>query len=430
MTRQYPVFVTAVPLLIASVMAIAMPAAAQTMVYYEPHSGYTESFDKALPGRFAATPVVHDRVGSSARGGNLTWNITYNDVVNNTGNGFDHVTLGATRRATAAAVLDYVNTVLNATSGGSISVRFENSQTDGSGALASAGTFFFNGTGFSSGIAFQHISTGVDPDGGVPDIICTVDFGYNWNNGLGDPSGAQFDLFTVLLHEMTHGLGFLNGSSSSGSSNLGGRYGVLAQFTHNDDAGTIGTGATTARWVAPGNFTGPVGDLTGGRLVFTGTNAAASYGSNPTIYSQSPFSSGSSLSHWGDDHAGNAVMPRFVTNGLKFREYASFEIGALQDLGYTNASGTTPQGPPDTDQDLLTDDDEINIHGTDPFDPDTDGDGVRDGIEIFFGTDPLDDLDFPLLPLHTATLLAVVIALYTAGALTLRRRGRSSRARN
>ena len=37
--------------------------------------------------------------------------------------------------------------------------------------------------------------------------------------------------------------------------------------------------------------------------------------------------------------------------------------------------------------------DEVS-NGTDPLDPDTDGDGVSDGDEIADGTDPLDPCDF------------------------------------
>jgi hypothetical protein len=46
-----------------------------------------------------------------------------------------------------------------------------------------------------------------------------------------------------------------------------------------------------------------------------------------------------------------------------------------------------------TDEDGLTDDDEINIYGTNPNDPDTDGDGINDGDEVeFWGYDW--DMDF------------------------------------
>ncbi|MBC8413088.1 PD40 domain-containing protein, partial [bacterium] len=44
---------------------------------------------------------------------------------------------------------------------------------------------------------------------------------------------------------------------------------------------------------------------------------------------------------------------------------------------------------PDNDNDGLSDDDEINIYGTDPLNPDTDGDTVSDGDEITEGSDPL-----------------------------------------
>ena len=43
---------------------------------------------------------------------------------------------------------------------------------------------------------------------------------------------------------------------------------------------------------------------------------------------------------------------------------------------------------PDTDGDGLTDDDETNIYGTDPNDPDSDDDGLDDGEEVAFGSDP------------------------------------------
>lgn len=43
----------------------------------------------------------------------------------------------------------------------------------------------------------------------------------------------------------------------------------------------------------------------------------------------------------------------------------------------------------DTDDDELSDYDEIFVHGTNPRNPDTDGDGLLDGFEVRFGLDPL-----------------------------------------
>ena len=48
--------------------------------------------------------------------------------------------------------------------------------------------------------------------------------------------------------------------------------------------------------------------------------------------------------------------------------------------------GSDPNNP-DTDGDTINDGDEVN-NGTDPTNPDTDGDGVNDNDEITNGTDP------------------------------------------
>jgi hypothetical protein len=58
----------------------------------------------------------------------------------------------------------------------------------------------------------------------------------------------------------------------------------------------------------------------------------------------------------------------------------------------------------DSDNDGLTDIDETNLHRTDPYNPDSDGDGYRDGEEINAGTDPNDDSDH----LHLKTDSSVI----------------------
>jgi hypothetical protein len=55
--------------------------------------------------------------------------------------------------------------------------------------------------------------------------------------------------------------------------------------------------------------------------------------------------------------------------------------------------GTSPVSS-DTDGDGLLDGDEVGIYGTSPSSADTDGDGVFDGDEINNGTDPFDPASF------------------------------------
>ncbi|MBY9000344.1 MAG: Ig-like domain repeat protein [Candidatus Heimdallarchaeota archaeon] len=52
----------------------------------------------------------------------------------------------------------------------------------------------------------------------------------------------------------------------------------------------------------------------------------------------------------------------------------------------------------DTDGDGLEDGEEINLYNTDPTNLDTDGDGVSDGEEVEEGTDPLNENDYPANP--------------------------------
>lgn len=56
--------------------------------------------------------------------------------------------------------------------------------------------------------------------------------------------------------------------------------------------------------------------------------------------------------------------------------------------------GTNPNDS-DSDNDGLSDGAEADVHGTNPLDLDTDGDGFDDGEEVTAGTNPLSDTDYP-----------------------------------
>jgi len=92
-----------------------------------------------------------------------------------------------------------------------------------------------------------------------------------------------------------------------------------------------------------------------------------------------------------DDYAENGKNDMLLTYGLGFSYYILGDADYDKD-GLTNEHerriGTDPYNP-DTDGDGLTDGDEVNNYKTDPLKPDTDGDGLSDYDEIFtFKTNP------------------------------------------
>jgi Calx-beta domain-containing protein len=276
------------------------------------------------------------------KGTGIAFSVRYLDVEEGTGVGFDDPVHGATRRAVVDQVLTYLDSVLDES--GVCDVEFEESELDGGGFLASAGTFFAVGSStFSSGYAHRHITTGNDPSGSVPDIFGTVDFGYSWNSTLDPPRQSQFDLYTTLLHELAHGLGLLSLSDSGGASEItGGTTGVFSFWDAH-----LQTGNGLDLWIEPGTFIGTPQYLRGTNngVVFSGPEAVNAYVDFPPVYAPSPFEEGSSVSHVDPSIAGDAVMTPFVSPGEMVRTFHVAEVGMLRDIGYDNA-GAAPPPPP------------------------------------------------------------------------------------
>jgi len=316
----------------AMLAAVAMAGGAQAQEYflYYPHTGEKVAA-KDIP--VPSAKALAEKTTWKGAGG-LTVNFIYSDPANL---GWNETTVGATRKATLQAVFAYVDSVLNHVA--TIDVVCQVSDFNASGALGSAGSLYEVGDGFFDAISKEHIVTGVDPvpGAGFEDIFITMDFGYTWNNGLGAPAISEFDLFTVLLHEVTHGLGFASLAQASGASQYSSEPPPNKAFTKWDNL-LFRTSGAAKLWsgVSP-NYVG--GTLAGGdnTLDFRGTNTQTSFGSFPPIYSPNPFQSGSSISHWQliAPIPSNAVMRPAVAAGVSNRAYLPFEIQTLRDLGYT-----------------------------------------------------------------------------------------------
>jgi hypothetical protein len=257
----------------------------------------------------------------------IVWNIQYDDVINGSGTGFDDLTEGQARRNTIDQVTGYLSDILDYDA--TLDLRFQSSQSDGSGFLASAGTYYPGSNGFSNGLLYEHLNLGFDPVSGLPDGLVTFDFGYNWNTGLDTPIGSEFDMFSVALHEITHTLGFSSLVTQSGVSELSGTnpgsFSVFDSFVEKGDG--------TKLFDSFGTFLGTTQDLVGGDLYFGGENAKLANGGEAIkLYVPGTFQDGSSVSHL--DFSYDSVMNPGISSGVMKREYSEVDFGILKDLGY------------------------------------------------------------------------------------------------
>jgi len=129
-----------------------------------------------------------------------------------------------------------------------------------------------------------------------------------------------------------------------------------------------------------------------------------------------------SVANWGENPNGDWT--------LTVRDLTTGTVGTFDDWTLAVHGYYADPFALDQDQDLLLDAYEDNTDvfvddthtGTDPNDPDSDDDGVLDGIEVELGTDPNDPFDFPDLSAMTAAGLAALVGtLLLASAFSLKR---------
>ena len=184
-------------------------------------------------------------------------------------------------------------------------------------------------------LAWYHLD-GVTPPSGYtsyPDMLLTVNWFYAWHEAPTPPPADRLDLISVLIHELTHGLGFngvLCDSTPAGS-------GTFTRFDR-----LIGRANGSPLVDQTSVYEGTAQDLVSETLVFLGSEAAVAYGTYPPLYAPDPYVQGTSLEHWDPQRLGsmNAVMKPSYLTGSAMRQYAPFEIAALRDLGYADAGAS------------------------------------------------------------------------------------------
>ena len=206
------------------------------------------------------------------------------------------------------------------------------------GVLGSArpGSFFsaFSGAPdpslwYSSALA--NALAGKDLDKANPEIVIQVNSAAAWNTrGDGLPTGNEYDLQSVFLHEIGHGLGFLSNDAYDPFFGLG----SLDQPTPFDAYLQTSDGRRLADLPTPSKELGVA--LTSS-LVWSGANGIkANGGVKPKMYTPARYESGSSTSHLDEatfsKSGADSVMTPSLDPGEIFKEPGPLLLAMMEDL--------------------------------------------------------------------------------------------------
>jgi hypothetical protein len=170
------------------------------------------------------------------------------------------------------------------------------------------------------------------------DINLYINSSVNWYYGTdGKPTSLKYDLVTVIIHELTHGLGFFDSFKVSGSV---GSYGVGSVPMIYD---TFIENAAGIKLTDTNTYKNPSSDLNAQlvsqNLYFNGPllNFYTS-GSRARLYAPPNFELGSSISHLDDDTTPDSIglMRPFINYGEAIHNPGKFTMSMLGDLGWIN----------------------------------------------------------------------------------------------
>ena len=201
---------------------------------------------------------------------------------------------------------------------------------------ARAGSYFANFQGAPDSSlwypsALANALAGKDLDGDNPEMIITVNSLASWYRGTGvGPSKSEYDLQSVILHEMAHGFGFL--STDSYDDFFG--YGSIDQPTPYDAYVQTGDGRRLSDLPSPSL---ELGEALTSKLVWSGQKGiAANGGVKPLLYTPKKYEDGSSVSHLDEatfpSPNPNAVMSPNLMAGEIFHEPGPLLLAMMQDL--------------------------------------------------------------------------------------------------
>ena len=185
------------------------------------------------------------------------------------------------------------------------------------------------------------------------DIELTVNSSINWYLGIDGKTPVQkYDLVTVSIHEMIHGLGFFDSFYVDGT--VGG-YGVAnIPLIYDAFVENLVGQKLTDTLIFPNPSVNLKNDLTSGDVYFNGPLLSAyNSGGRAKLWSPSTFDNGSSISHL-DEYAtleANSLMTPYIDLGEAIHYPGKYTFSILGDLGWINTR-IVHDPPPDTEEHL------------------------------------------------------------------------------
>jgi Fibronectin type III domain len=179
--------------------------------------------------------------------------------------------------------------------------------------------------------ALANALAGKDLDPQSPDMVIQINSLASWNTrNDGTPRANEYDLPSVFLHEMAHGLGFL--STDSYDPFFG--YGTIEQPTPYAAYAQLPDGRRLSDLPSPSIELGKALTST---LLWSGQYGnAANGGEKIILYTPARYEDGSSVSHIDEntykDLGANSIMTPNLDAGEVFREPGSLLLGMIEDL--------------------------------------------------------------------------------------------------
>lgn len=177
-------------------------------------------------------------------------------------------------------------------------------------------------------------------NGTDPDILATFNSDFpDWYIGIdGFPTNKQIDLYSVVLHEMGHGLGFIGQISVNGTEAGYGAPGIFDQFMVNATGTAL---MDTLKYKNPSTTLKT--QISSGNLFLTSPSILRNNnGEKAKLYAPTNYSDGSSVYHVdqakykvGDP---NALMTPQIARGETTREVGPIVTGAFGDFGWYSSN--------------------------------------------------------------------------------------------